>query len=90
MSPTEKGRLKGLRQARELALAQAKAAEEASKQLEPFGVHGMGPNLDAAVARVLVRRRFAEAHAQALRALARKLQRQINQALRGTQAELLP
>lgn len=73
MSPTEKGRLKGLRQARDLALLQAKGADLAFVK----NTH----DWKAAM--------FAMAHAQVMKALARKLQRQINQALRGHQEELL-
>lgn len=79
MSPTQRGVLKGLRQARDLALTHAKEAEEASRKAEPLG---------RAWLRWALQQRFAAAHAQALRAYARKLDREINRA-RGAQEELL-
>lgn len=89
MSPTQRGVLKGLRLARELALAQAKAAEEAATRLGPLGHLGFGRDLEVALGRAIARKSFAKAHAQILRAYARKLDREINRA-RGAQEELLP
>lgn len=89
MSPTQRGVLKGLRQARDLALAQAKAAEEAAASLGPLGRLGFGRDLEVALGLAIARKSFAKAHAQALRAFARKLDREINRA-RGAQEELLP
>ena len=92
MSPTQRGVLKGLRLARDLARAQAKAAKRAASARlvlsKEEGPVGDAERWSQRVAQYQ-RGQFAMAHAQALGAYVRKLDREINRAM-GAQEELLP